>query len=807
MGLKLFISLFIVLMIVGTISAGRMTNQAWEITQTGPESNLDITYETISNTQTKFCIEFNTEGKKNTYKQELNNLGKDIKKVPITKVKGDINTKSDLDLEKIKVKEKNCFYISYPMFDDGLSLQIGWNSARIDSQSVEEAIKPSSADSLCIAEDGTLYAAWAGGADDLWFGNSSNGGLNWSTKEIEDGNFEKIGILCKAGDNVSIVTEVAGRLDVYNSTNRGEDWSKYTLVGSNVAFPSCALDSDDTIHCCYQDLGNDLHYINNSGKVDTEINTQTTRCSIELNYSNNAYISTVETVFADDVYVYSAHDGFTTNQTISSTVVGDYSPEIVVLEDDTIYIAYISASDLQFINGSFYNGFSTQEIDADTSVGPDMAVTNEGDIFILYPSQATDNGDVYYSNSSDGGLTWTIRNVAAGDRASSGWADIAYSTFPSSNRDISDTLNFLFIFNSDLYHENITVPVTIAGEGDPPSITIHYPINATYSANVTHLNFTATDDLGNLSSCWWTDDAGVTNTTLTCGTNITGQNWSERTLVIVYANDTGDQLGQNMVNFSVDITLPNGTLLTPADGTNTSNLNQNFSANVSDDQGLSNATLWIFDESGLYNNTIVTGFAGALVMPIGVVVALVDGIYNWFYGIYDMAGNYFETGNFTITVDSTQPTVTLTSPEDGITVYSASQSFNATCSDSGLGLDSGKFYIWDSADNLEASGIVKPADIMNYTFELPDFDTFHWNYECNDSLGNIGFADANRTITYADTIPAINWTETNNCYLIGNLSSGEVITKICNNGYLYMTSPNGSKYRCGVSNAGGWSCQ
>jgi len=50
-------------------------------------------------------------------------------------------------------------------------------------------------------------------------------------------------------------------------------------------------------------------------------------------------------------------------------------------------------------------------------------------------------------------------------------------------------------------------------------ISITFPENTTYCKKPTQLNYTVSDT--NLQACWYSTNAGTTNTTVTCGDNIT----------------------------------------------------------------------------------------------------------------------------------------------------------------------------------------------------------------------------------------------------------------------------------------------
>lgn len=116
-------------------------------------------------------------------------------------------------------------------------------------------------------------------------------------------------------------------------------------------------------------------------------------------------------------------------------------------------------------------------------------------------------------------------------------------------------------------------------------------------------------------------------------------------------------------SFLVDTNAPVGVLDSPANETSTSTASQNFTINITDEFGIKNATLYIYNDSGdLYNQTTEEFDVGILETTWGVVVSLLDGIYTWFYEVFDFAGNEDVTENRTITVDTINPNINLTYP-------------------------------------------------------------------------------------------------------------------------------------------------
>ena len=121
-------------------------------------------------------------------------------------------------------------------------------------------------------------------------------------------------------------------------------------------------------------------------------------------------------------------------------------------------------------------------------------------------------------------------------------------------------------------------------------------------------------------------------------------------------NDTaGNTNSTSTYTITLDTGNPNATLLTPGNATYNSS-NQNFSANITDNLGIKNATLNIVNSSGSTVNQ-TTFLGGAVQEVVGIVVDLIDGIYNWFFDIFDWAGNRFATENRTLTMDKTNPLI------------------------------------------------------------------------------------------------------------------------------------------------------
>jgi len=183
---------------------------------------------------------------------------------------------------------------------------------------------------------------------------------------------------------------------------------------------------------------------------------------------------------------------------------------------------------------------------------------------------------------------------------------------------------------------------------------------------------------------------------------------------------------------SLDLTAPNATLLFPENNSLLSDSTQNLTVNISDNLGLSNMTLFIYDKTNLINET-TQEISGTEIIT-GIVYNFVyDGIFKWFYKIFDLAGNSFETEKNTITIDTTAP----------IMVYG-----------SGTPPDFSRI----SRNWIYISASINEANFANITFNL---------YFSNYTLLN--------SSTYTDSRREINWTNLQEGTYYYNITSFDLL--------------------------------
>jgi hypothetical protein len=144
-----------------------------------------------------------------------------------------------------------------------------------------------------------------------------------------------------------------------------------------------------------------------------------------------------------------------------------------------------------------------------------------------------------------------------------------------------------------------------------PTVAIQLPANTTYFTGNTSLNFTVSDELG-VSACWYSLDSGANTTLANCGNITFNASVGSHTLV-VYANDTSNNVGSASVGFSVSSNAPpsvSGVVLSATTAANltTDNLTVTFTASDANGDAIKNITVWYRNATSI--GTLVMPFEG-----------------------------------------------------------------------------------------------------------------------------------------------------------------------------------------------------
>jgi len=281
---------------------------------------------------------------------------------------------------------------------------------------------------------------------------------------------------------------------------------------------------------------------------------------------------------------------------------------------------------------------------------------------------------------------------------------------------------------------------------DPPSISIIYPTATTYDYTITHSNISITDD-GTLDTCLYTYDNYLSNTTFTCGTNITGLDTGEGTFTEkVWANDTNGNANSASVTFTVSYESPVITLDYPTDSLYLDSQTVYFNGTATDPNGV--------DSCQLYGNWTDTWHSNKTITPItsGVQFStsqtINDGTYKYNLYCNDTSGTagFNSTTNLTFTVDSTLPYIG--SNNIGITTTQGSQTVNFSVSSyTELHCNQTFYSVYNLTGGIENSlenATMTCGNILD-TFVVSDYNTYTLRVYMQDKAGNENYTDKNFT--------------------------------------------------------------
>ena len=585
----------------------------------------------------------------------------------------------------------------------------------------------------------------------------------------------------------------------YNSSESlGDAYEWEEIIGEGgVALWATGQTSDDSYKTApldiafpFYDVNYSTVYVSSNGRIHFTTGSAGST-SLSLPSSSYKLISPVN----NDMYVVSATQVYYKNATNPNRAIIQYTDlahysyrstyltyQVILYEDGKIKIQYHPDSMSYYASqkiGLNYDASNYLFLDTDA---PDtykgMAVT------FLPPGYTTGKSGLV---STTVGATPFYTNVTnpynltlnEGDSTTITWWVNATGT-------INETYEFFVYANktSDQTLSDITskLNITILTNGSYVSgdesgqITFISPTTGSYSANPgLDINYSVTNL--NLSSCWYSNDTMSVNTSLWTGSscsNITNVIWtSGKHNLTIWANDTDAIEISEDLTFTIDLEDPSALLNSPENNTNNTPSSQNFTVSLTDNRGIKNATLYIYNLTGELVNKTTTSFSENLLSEtLGTIVSLTDGNYTWTYKVFDWAGNNYTITNYTVFIDATNPSISITYPSNNTYTTNINLDINYSVSDTYLrscwysndtyalnrSITCGKnitslvwpegkhnITIWanDSAGNENFSRIVFTIDLSspNATLILPENNTYNTpssqNYTVNltDNLG------------------------------------------------------------------------
>jgi 3-dehydroquinate dehydratase len=319
-----------------------------------------------------------------------------------------------------------------------------------------------------------------------------------------------------------------------------------------------------------------------------------------------------------------------------------------------------------------------------------------------------------------------------------------------------------------------TSSVTFSKDTINPQITINIPSSNNSKFNyMTNVNYTYNDT--NTGACRWTQNSGVTNTSLTnCQTNITGQTWQQGlTTVIIYSNDTYGNINSSIISFNTDTINPqiNFTSPTPQNGTIQ---NQNWAfINITSNEDLNTAILeW---------NNVNETMTGSGTSWYKNKTNLASGTYT--YKVYgnDTAGNLNSTEKRTLIINGA-PNITLNYPGNNsqfIDIQTITFNFTAT-DDLNITLNC-SIYLDNNLNKTNST--TKNGTVTNFNITGISYAAHTWFVNCSDgSLNNISGI---RTFSITDSAPVFlsasppansQYNQTDSVQLKVNMSKNSTVT-------------------------------
>ena len=239
-----------------------------------------------------------------------------------------------------------------------------------------------------------------------------------------------------------------------------------------------------------------------------------------------------------DTCLYSLNNG-TTNYTMINVTADEWTDtNSSMLEGDHVVVFYCNDT-LNNLNNSESVTFNIflDIINPEVTIAYPENTTYTDDVVDINITFVEANPDkCWYSN--DSGVT----NSTGQDCT----ANFSAMTFGQGSTTI------VVYINDTSSHMNESEPITFYVDSVLPVIEIVTPANETTTIDINlDVNYTYTET--NPDSCWWSEDRGTTNNSLTdCTTNITGETWIEGNhTIFVYVNDTLGNENVTSVFFTV----------------------------------------------------------------------------------------------------------------------------------------------------------------------------------------------------------------------------------------------------------------
>ena len=293
--------------------------------------------------------------------------------------------------------------------------------------------------------------------------------------------------------------------------------------------------------------------------------------------------------------------------------------------------------------------------------------------------------------------------------------------------------------------ETSTAARTFTLDTTGPVITLNSPDDEAIIAEETVINFTIEDTFGTVNDVWYewededenTDQVDIAGPEYAISPLTDGWSYGEN-YITVHATDNFDNEATTTYTFTIDNAGPEVTLLSPDNG------------------GIGNGA-YVFQADDDYStalacvlNFIEVGQGGEVNTESGVETTIsntTEGSFDWDVTCTDELGNTATSGETRgVTVDSTAPVVTLTTPSTGQNMAGLVWDFEFDQADDNEDIDGCTVHAYDNSR----------TEVGDSSADVAAANTpYTWNVSCTDTAGNTGWS---ATVSfYNDNVkPVIN---------------------------------------------------
>jgi len=400
-------------------------------------------------------------------------------------------------------------------------------------------------------------------------------------------------------------------------------------------------------------------------------------------------------------------------------------------ESGTLYFTPYNMS----VIATNYNDFLNETVNFTTNSWNDVEMSNILSVDIAFP---TDYLFLNYNTSID--INYTYTNATNLDTCwysiDEGLTNTTTTCMLNFTLNLTDNNYLLYFWINDSTATEVSDNVNFTVDTTYPQLNITYPENITYTQIITELNYTFTET--NPDTCWYSINEGATNTTITCGNNVTGLNSGQGTSIWkVWANDSAGNINDTtQIYFYVDSLVPQLTIRSPENKFyDISIIDFNITAN--EDLSFCNFTIdnWASAPDMTAFNVTYYNYTNN---------TMADGQYTAKFTCNDTLGNLNDTESIVFFVDTILPVVSFGTDTLAYGINVSESGINITVVVTELNFANITYEVYNDTDNNYTETFYDPIYSINLTGRRDG--NYYYNVTVMDNATNLNFTET-RLIT------------------------------------------------------------